>query len=373
MVVDRQIEKSLEKDLTKGKVIVVMGARQVGKTTLLRKLRAKKDRVLWLNCDDASDASYFAGKTINEIGQVLKGYEMLLIDEAQRMSEPGLTLKKIADLHLDLQVVVTGSSSFQLSNGIYESALGRIIEYKLFPMSMQEMAAATSMRDESSMLKNRMIFGEYPEVVNDLSDARRILTNIVSDNLYKDIFAYKGLRKADVLVKLVQALALQVGSEVSYTELGNLLRVNSETVETYVDLLEKCYIVFRLPSFGRNMRNEIKKGKKVYFVDNGVRNAVIHNFAPLDLRNDVGALWENLMISERMKRNAYNWSYAGTYFWRTREKSEIDYVEDEDGKISTFEFKWNGKARAKMPIPFAKAYPNSSFSVVSQDNYWDFI
>jgi predicted AAA+ superfamily ATPase len=196
---------------------------------------------------------------------------------------------------------------------------------------------------------------------------------LTNNYLYKDLCSYKGLKKPDVLQKLVRALALQLGSEVSYNELSNLLGVDKETVENYINLLEKCFVVFRLDSFSRNLRNEIKKGKKVYFYDNGIRNAVLSNFAPASLRNDMGALWENLMVSERVKRNIYTGSYAQLYFWRTHDQKEIDLVEEEDGLLRTYEFKWNGKVKAKQPVSFTSAYPNSSFDVISPENFWEFV
>ena len=218
-----------------------------------------------------------------------------------------------------------------------------------------------------------MIYGLYPEVVTFPEDAKRTLMTLTNNYLYKDLFAYKGLKKPDILQKLVRALALQLGSEVSYNELSNLLGIDKETVETYINLLEKCFVVFRLDSFSRNLRNEIKKGKKIYFYDNGIRNAVISHFAPAELRNDMGALWENLMVSERVKRNAYAGNYAQLYFWRTHDQKEIDLIEDVDGRLYTYEFKWSGKARAKQPTMFANNYPDSPFTVVSPESFWEFL
>jgi predicted AAA+ superfamily ATPase len=236
-----------------------------------------------------------------------------------------------------------------------------------------ELANETSEREEQRMLEQRLIYGMYPEVVTFPGDAKRTLMTLTNNYLYKDLFSYKGLKKPDVLQKLVRALALQLGSEVSYNELSNLLGVDKETVENYINLLEKCFVVFRLDSFSRNLRNEIKKGKKVYFYDNGIRNAVLSNFAPASLRNDMGALWENLMVSERVKRNIYTGSYAQLYFWRTHDQKEIDLVEEEDGLLRTYEFKWNGKVKAKQPVSFTSAYPNSSFDVISPENFWEFV
>ena len=372
-MIERNITLSVLNDFNRRKVIVLLGARQVGKTTLLEMLKEGKQRVLSLNCDDYDDASLIEDKTTTELKNLLGNYELVLIDEAQRVRNIGLVLKKIGDLHLETQVVVTGSSSLDLADDLNEPATGRLIEHRLFPFCASELAHETSEREEIRMLQQRLVYGCYPEVVTMPGDAKRILSSITNSYLYKDILSYKGIKKPEMLQKLVRALALQLGSEVSYAELGNLLDINKETVENYIGLLEKCFVVFRLESFSRNLRNEIKKGKKVYFYDNGVRNAVLSNFAPLDLRNDVGALWENYMVSERVKRNAYLGSYAHLYFWRTHDQKGIDLVEEEDGQLHTYEFKWNPKAKARQPKTFFETYEGATYHVVSPENYWDFV
>ena len=372
-MINRIIKSSILSDYKRRKVIVLLGARQVGKTTLLSELCEGKDRVLSLNCDNVDDVLALEGKTTTELRQLLSSYELVFIDEAQRVKNVGLTLKMIGDLKLETQVVVTGSSSLDMADEINEPATGRLIEYNLFPFSLPELALYSSEREENRLLENRMIYGLYPEVVTEPGDAKRTLMTLTNNYLYKDLFAYKGIKKPELIQKLVRALALQLGSEVSYNELSNLLGVDRGTVETYINLLEKCFVVFRLDSFSRNLRNEIKKGKKVYFYDNGVRNAVLSNFAPLELRNDVGALWENLMVSERVKRNAYSGNYAQLFFWRTHEQQEIDLIEEQDGMLHTFEFKWNGKARSSQPKVFASSYPSSTYEVITPENYWAFL
>ena len=372
-MINRIIKCSILSDYKRRKVIVLLGARQVGKTTLLSELCEGKDRVLSLNCDNVDDVLALEGKTTTELRQLLSSYELVFIDEAQRVKNVGLTLKMIGDLKLETQVVVTGSSSPDMADEINEPATGRLIEYNLFPFSLPELALYSSEREENRLLENRMIYGLYPEVVTEPGDAKRTLMTLTNNYLYKDLFAYKGIKKPELIQKLVRALALQLGSEVSYNELSNLLGVDRGTVETYINLLEKCFVVFRLDSFSRNLRNEIKKGKKVYFYDNGVRNAVLSNFAPLELRNDVGALWENLMVSERVKRNAYSGNYAQLFFWRTHEQQEIDLIEEQDGMLHTFEFKWNGKARSSQPKVFASSYPSSTYEVITPENYWAFL
>lgn len=372
-MIKRLIETSIQKDFDRKKVIVLLGARQVGKTTLLEELRQQGEKILSLNCDDLDDILLIEEKTTTELRALLSPYDMVFIDEAQRVKNIGLTMKKIGDLKLSTNIIVTGSSSLDLAGEVNEPATGRLIEYHLFPFSLMELANDTSEREEQRMLEQRLIYGMYPEVVTFPGEAKRTLMTLTNNYLYKDLFSYKGLKKPDVLQKLVRALALQLGNEVSYNELSNLLGVDKETVENYINLLEKCFVVFRLDSFSRNLRNEIKKGKKIYFYDNGVRNAVLSNFAPTELRNDMGALWENLMVSERVKRNAYQGSYAQLYFWRTHDQKEIDLIEEEDGMLRTYEFKWNGKLKAKQPASFASSYPNSTFNVISPDNYWEFI
>lgn len=350
-----------------------MGARQVGKTTLLEAMRSGCDKSLFINCDDYDDAALLEMKTSTELRDLLAPYDMVQIDEAQRVRNIGLTLKIIGDLRLNTHIIVTGSSSFDLSSDISEPATGRLIEYNLYPFSLGELAENTSEKEEQRMLQKRLVYGMYPEVVTHPEDAKRTLMTLANSYLYKDILAYKGLKKPELLQKLVRALALQLGSEVSYNELSNMLGIDKETVENYISLLEKCFVVFRLSSYSRNMRNEIKKGKKVYFYDNGIRNAVLSNFAPPELRTDMGALWENFMVSERKKRNAYHLQYAQLFFWRTHDKKEIDLIEEEDGLLRTFEFKWGRKTKASMPAAFNAAYPQSTFEVITPDNYWKFI
>lgn len=256
---------------------------------------------------------------------------------------------------------------------MFEPATGRLLEYNLYPFSLMELASATSRLEEQKQLESRMIYGLYPEIVTDPSDAKRLLTGLANNYLYKDILAYGGVKKPEMLQKLVRALALQIGSEVSYNELSRTVGIDKQTVENYIDLLEKSFVVFRLGSYSRNLRNEIQKGKKIYFYDNGIRNAIISNFAPLEMRNDVGALWENLMISERIKRNSYLKTYALSFFWRTHSQQEIDYIEESDGKLSAYEFKWKMKNKTREPILFKTAYPDSVFKVISPDNFWEFV
>lgn len=372
-MIHRIIEQLIKNDFGRGKIIVLMGARQVGKTTLFDSVVNGSSNVLRLNCDNYDDRSDVENKTSTELRQLVGNHEVVIIDEAQRAKNIGLSLKMLADLKLPMQILVTGSSSLTLANEINEPATGRLIEYNLFPLSLVELMQQTSPREEKRLLEQRMIYGLYPEVVTTPGDAKRILVNLANNYLYRDLLEYRGVKKPEVLQKLVRALALQIGSEVSYNELSRTVGVDKATVESYIDLLEKCFVVFRLPAYSSNLRSEIKRGRKIYFYDNGIRNALLSNFAPLELRDDVGMLWENMMVSERIKRNSYSRSYAQMYFWRTQQQQEVDLIEEQDGRLTAFEFKWNTKKKAKLPKTFIDNYPNTDFKVISPDNYVEFV
>jgi predicted AAA+ superfamily ATPase len=372
-MIHRIIEQLIKNDFGRGKIIVLLGARQVGKTTLFDSVVSGSSNVLRLNCDNYDDRSDLENKTSTELRQLMGNHEVVIIDEVQRAKNIGLSLKMLADLKLSMQILVTGSSSLTLANEINEPATGRLIEYNLFPLSLVELMQQTSPREEKRLLEQRMIYGLYPEVVTTLGDAKRILVNLANNYLYRDLLEYRGVKKPEVLQKLVRALALQIGSEVSYNELSRTVGVDKATVESYIDLLEKCFVVFRLPAYSSNLRSEIKRGRKIYFYDNGIRNALLSNFAPLELRDDVGMLWENMMVSERIKRNSYSRSYAQMYFWRTQQQQEVDLIEEQDGRLTAFEFKWNTKKKAKLPKTFIDNYPNTDFKVISPDNYVEFV
>ena len=372
-MIHRIIEQLIKNDFSRGKIIVLMGARQVGKTTLFDSVVNGSSNVLRLNCDNYDDRSDVENKTSTELRQLVGNHEVVIIDEAQRAKNIGLSLKMLADLKLPMQILVTGSSSLTLANKINEPATGRLIEYNLFPLSLSELMQHTSPREEKRLLEQRMIYGLYPEVVTTPGDAKRILVNLTNNYLYRDLLEYRGVKKPEVLQKLVRALALQIGSEVSYNELSRTVGVDKATVESYIDLLEKCFVVFRLPAYSSNLRSEIKRGRKIYFYDNGIRNALLSNFAPLDLRDDVGMLWENMMVSERIKRNSYSRSYAQMYFWRTQQQQELDLIEEQDGRLTAFEFKWNSQKKAKLPKSFIDNYPNTDFKVITPDNYVEFV
>ena len=351
-----------------------MGARQVGKSTLLHSLLDGDETVLWLNGDDDDVRELFRSISSTRLKAIVGNRKTVVIDEAQRIEDIGLRLKLITDQMPGVQVIATGSSSFELSSKVNEPLTGRKRELKLFPLSFREMVSHTSFLEERRMIPHRLIYGYYPEVVCSPSNEKVVLKELTDSYLYKDLLSFDTLRKPDVIVRLLKALALQIGSQVSYNGLSSLLGLSSKTVEKYLDILEKSYIIFRLGSFSRNMRNELKLSRKIYFWDLGIRNALIGNMAPLENRNDTGDLWENFLIAERMKYNSYSNSFAQSYFWRTKDKSEVDYLEEEDGNLSAYEFKWNpAKSKTKCPASFAAAYPSSTYRVITPDNIEEFI
>jgi len=372
-MIKRFIEKKITDALKQKKAVVLMGARQVGKTTILHYLFDNQNDVLWMSGDDPdvqtilSDISSTRWKTI--IGQ----NRTLIIDEAQYIENIGIKLKLITDQITDVQLIATGSSSFDLANKINEPLTGRKREIMLFPLSFAEMKEHHGLINERRLLTHRLVFGYYPEIVSNFGNEKIVLKEIVNSYLYKDILRWEHIRKPDKVVKLLQALAFQVGHLVSYNELGQICGMDSKTVEQYIILLEQSYIIFRLSAFRRNLRNELKNSRKIYFWDNGIRNALISNFNPVELRNDIGALWENFVISERIKKVNYNDLWVNNWFWRTQQQQEIDYIEESDGKISAFEFKWNPAAKTTRTSTFSEAYPNSSIEIIHRENFEDFL
>lgn len=375
--ISRDLKLILDSKIGKGKVLLLIGPRQVGKTTLFKQMiksLAPEKKVQFWNCDESDVRQFLSDGNLAKLKSFIGNSDFIIIDEAQRVKDIGLTIKLIHDNFTNVQLAVTGSSSLDLSNTINEPLTGRKFEYNLFPFSTNELVLNSTMLEEAKQLQNRLIYGFYPDVINNPGEEKEILTNIVNSYLYKDIFEFKEIRKSFVIEKLVQALALQVGSEVSFNELGNLLGIDTMTVQRYVDLLEKAYVIFHLRSYSKNVRNELKKSIKIYFYDNGVRNAVISNFSPPDLRSDIGNLWENFLISERIKNNAYHNINAKYYFWRTTQKQEIDFIEETDGRFFAYEFKYNPKkTHAKCPLTFSNNYPEIPFSVITKENYLDFI
>lgn len=369
-MITRQLENNISPLLDGNKAIIIMGARQVGKSTLLRQMLGERQDIIWMNGDELDIQEIFSNMSSTRIRAILGNKRILVVDEAQRIPGIGLRLKLITDQIPGVQVIATGSSSFELASKVNEPLTGRKREFRMFPLTFNEMVQHTQFLDEVRMIPHRMIYGYYPEVVNNPGDERATLKELSDSYLYKDILSLDSINKPDMLVRLLKALALQIGSQVSYNEVGTLIGLDPKTVERYIDILEKSYIVFRLGTFSRNLRNELKATRKIYFWDLGIRNAVIGNLSQVENRNDVGELWENFVIAERMKQNAYNKSY----FWRTRLQHEIDYLEEVDGQLRAFEFKWNArKSNVKCPESFQKAYPNASFHVITPENIEEFL
>ena len=366
----RTIGNKIVEKIDSGKAIVVIGARQVGKTTLLNEILKGRD-YLFLDADDPSTRNLLQNPTTEQIRTFIGEYKYVFLDEAQRISGIGLTLKIITDQFKEVQLFVSGSSSFDLGNELNEPLTGRKWEYELFPISWEEYEQKIGFIKSEQQLENRLLYGLFPEVINNQGKERETLKNLVNSYLYRDILAFSDIRRPEVLEKLLQALALQVGSEVNYNELSQLIGINKVTVQKYIDILEKGYIIFRLNSFNRNIRNEIKRNRKIYFYDNGIRNMIIGNFNQLDLRVDKGALWENFLVSERRKQNLYKDTFSKMYFWRTKQQQEIDFVEENNGQIAGFEFKWNSK-KTKFPQNFIETYKAEGL-VIDRDNFREFV
>jgi len=373
-MISRELEKQLVQHFFRGKIIMLSGARQVGKTTLIEMLLQKrKEKILYLNADETDVRELLTDTTSTSLKSIVGNHKIVFIDEAQRVKNIGITLKLFADQIKDVQVIVTGSSSFDLANEMNEPLTGRKYEFMLFPLSFSEMVEHHGQLEEKRLLEHRLIYGYYPEIVTKPGEEKELLKLLANSYLYRDLLTLEQIKKPVLLEKILRALALQLGSEVSYNEVAQLVNADQETVEKYIDLLEKSFVLFRLPAFSHNVRNEIKKGKKIYFYDNGIRNAIIGNFNLLISRNDTGALWENFLISERMKYLYYHNINVKRYFWRTVQQQEIDYIEEQERKLSAYEFKWNKKARAKFPKTFIRAYPDSETHLVTQGNFENFL
>lgn len=374
VMIARKLEKTISNQLFKGKAVILVGPRQVGKTTLLEELVRHSDRrVLSLNCDEPEVQTMLSNTNVAKLRAIVGNNELLLIDEAQRVDNIGLTIKMIVDNLKDVQVVATGSSAFELRNRLNEPLTGRKFEYQMFPVSSGEIIDTFGLLEEKRTLENRLIYGSYPDIVMHPEEARRYLTDLTQSYLYKDILSLDSLRKPQLLDKLLQALAFQMGSEVSTNELARTLQTDGKTVDKYIDVLEKCYVVFRLGGLSRNLRTELKRAKKIYFYDNGIRNAIIQQFAPVNFRNDMGALWENFFISERMKRNHYDGHYCNSFFWRTTLQQEIDLVEECDGAMTAFEMKWNPAKKVLFSKSFLEAYNVKETVTITPDNYLEYL
>jgi predicted AAA+ superfamily ATPase len=370
----RSLQTHIESKFFKQKAIIVTGARQVGKTTMLKQLVNKTGLpFVFLNCDEANVRATLTDISIERLKSIIGSNKFIFIDEAQRVTNIGLTLKLVVDNFTDVQLLVTGSSSLDLAAGIKESLTGRKFEYHLFPFSVAELVDDTNVLIEEQALEKRLIYGTYPDAINYPGEEKELLLNLANSYLFKDILSLTGIRKPLQLEKLVQALALQIGNEVSYTELGQMIEADKLTVERYIDLLEQCFVVFRLGAYSSNLRNEIKKSKKIYFYDTGIRNAVIENFSMLGLRQDAGQLFENYIVSEYIKASNNKRKHAKYYFWRSFQQQEIDLIEEIDGKINAIEIKWNENKKVRFPSTFLDAYSTNETYVINRSNYTSFL
>lgn len=365
----------LQNAITPGKVCIIYGARRVGKTTLLEKfLENTNEKYLFVTGDDISVRDYLESQSIQKLKDFVGDHKFLIIDEAQQIRQIGLNLKIIVDHISGIKVIATGSSSFDLAKDIGEPLTGRKITLRLFPLAQMEISKIEQRHETSGNLESRLIYGAYPEIVVSPDKHKRegYLREMISSYLFKDILELEGIRHSNKLIRLLQLLAFQIGRQVSSNELGNQLQMSKNTVDRYLDLLEKVFIIYKRSSFSGNLRKELSKSSRYYFFDNGIRNALIGNFNPLSIRNDVGELWENYIVTERLKRNEYLQYYVSSYFWRTYSKSEIDLVEMKNAQLSAYEIKWQNK-KVKIPGDWSKTYPGSGFSIVHKENYLDFI
>ena len=371
----RNLEHIIQKNLFKGKVIVLYGARRTGKTTLVKELLRKSDvNGRYINCDLQQYRTVLNTTDSVLLKDFIGNSNLVVLDEAQQIENIGMVLKIIADSFPNIQIIATGSSSFDLSNKVSEPLTGRSRKYLLMPISLEELNQKYDLIALKSALPLYLRFGLYPQVITANGDEKPEEINDISSNyLYRDMLQFENIKKPDLIFNLLRAIAFQLGSECSYNELAQLTNTNVHTVKRYVELLEKSFVIFRLNSYSRNLRKELNKSQKIYFYDTGIRNSIVQNFNDLLFRDDLGGLWENFCIAERMKFNQNNRRFVNTYFWRTYDQKEIDYIEEIDGKLNCFEFKFNQKKTAFIPKEFVESYPNSTFITISPDNFYDLI
>lgn len=373
MQVSRTIIAQLEDQLFKGKVLILYGARRTGKTTLVKHLLTKfSEKSAYINCELQEYKDALSTTNSGLLAEFIGNRELIIFDEAQHISNIGLVLKVLVDTFPQVQFIATGSSSFELSGMVFEPLTGRSRQFLLLPFSLEEIGQSLNPIQIKANLPNFLRFGLYPQVFNSIGDDKiEELAEISSNYLYKDLFQFEQIKKPDLLFKLLAAIALQTGNESSLNELAQITGTNVHTVKRYLELLEKSFVIFRLNSFSRNLRKELAKSQKIYFYDVGIRNAVIRNFNEMNLRTDVGGLWENFCINERIKFNQNHRRFVNTYFWRTYDQKEIDYIEEKDGHLTCFEFKYAEGATGKFPAEFSETYPNSSFKVITPGNFYE--
>lgn len=374
---ERGIDLLFHKKVLPNKVLILLGARRVGKTAFIKNYLSKipKNDFLQLNGEDINDANLLKERSVSNYSRLLANVKLLVIDEAQNIPEIGLILKLIVDSIDGIKIIATGSSVFDLSNKLGEPLVGRKNTIYLFPLAQMEFSNYENYKATSSKLEERLLFGSYPELEQypDWNDKISYLKEIINAYLLKDILIFEGIKQSNKILDLLKLIAFQVGQEVSLQELARQLGISKNTVESYLDLLAKVFVIYKVPGFSRNLRKEITKSNRWYFYDNGIRNAIINNFARLEFRTDVGFLWENYLAAERVKFQNYTQKTVYNFFWRTYDQQELDWLEEENGKLSGFEFKWNENRKAKIPTAFAKAYPEAGFEVINKQNYLDFI
>lgn len=373
-IFQKQLE-NVKKRLSANKVVVLYGPRRCGKTTLIKKfLESIKEKYLFVNGEDITTQKYLSSQSIEQLKSFIGNNKLLVIDEAQKIKGIGINLKLIVDHIEGIEVVATGSSSFDLAKHVGEPLTGRKFTLKQYPLSQLEIMGIENSIETEVNLESRLIYGSYPEVVvtGDNSEKETYLREIVSSYLYKDILELEGLRHSDKIVRLLQLLAFQIGNEVSFSELGGQVGISKNTVEKYLDLLEKSFVIFSLKGFSRNLRKEISKNPRYYFYDNGIRNALINNFNSLDIRDDIGGLWENYIIAERIKKQEYLGMFSNNYFWRTYDQKEIDFIEERKGILYGYEIKWSLK-KTKIPKLWRESYKNAEYEVINRSNYLQFI
>ena len=374
---ERGIDSVFSKKVLPNKVLILLGARRVGKTAFIKNYLSvlPKEDYLQLNGEDIQDADLLKERSVANYKRLLNNVKLLVIDEAQNIPEIGLILKLIVDSIDGIKVIATGSSIFDLSNKLGEPLVGRKNTIYLFPLAQMEFNKYENFKETTQKLEERLLFGSYPELEQypDWNDKINYLKEIVNSYLLKDILIYEGIKQSNKILDLLKLIAFQVGQEVSLQELAKQLGISKNTVESYLDLLSKVFVIYKVPGFSRNLRKEITKSNRWYFYDNGIRNAIIANFSRLDSRTDVGALWENYLASERIKYQNYTQKSVTNYFWRTYDQQELDWLEEENGILRAYEFKWNENRKVKIPTAFAKAYPEANFEVINKSNYLDFI
>ena len=374
---ERGINKLFSKKVLPNKVLILLGARRVGKTAFIQNYLSiiPKQDYLHLNGEDIQDADLLKERSVRNYSRLLTNIKLLVIDEAQNIPDIGLILKLIVDSIEGIKIIATGSSVFDLSNKLGEPLVGRKNTIYLFPLAQIEFLKYQNLKETTQKLEERLLFGSYPELEQypDWNDKISYLKEIINSYLLKDILVYEGIKQSNKILDLLKLIAFQVGQEVSLQELARQLGISKNTVESYLDLLSKVFVIYKVPGFSRNLRKEITKSNRWYFYDNGIRNGIIANFSRLDSRTDVGALWENYVASERIKFQNYTQKSISNYFWRTYDQQELDWLEEENGILRGYEFKWNENRKAKIPTAFAKAYPEATFEVINKGNYLDFI